>query len=112
MKKAEAPGMTTGTAASIATRSRRPPKAEQLASLLALIQRIQQGMLAKLGFQAIVDLVGETLREMFGSEDLSIRWWDPETDTVVQLYSVEHGRHLPKGPPAKEIGRASCRERV
>jgi signal transduction histidine kinase/CheY-like chemotaxis protein len=101
MKKADAPGMTSGTAASIATRSRRPPNAEQLASLLALIQRIQQGMLAKLGFPAIVDLVGETLREMFGSEDLSIRWWDPETDTVVQLYSVEHGRHLPKGPPAK-----------
>jgi GAF domain-containing protein/DNA-binding response OmpR family regulator len=84
-----------------ATQTRRKPKAEQLASLLALIDRIQQAMLAKLGFQAIADLVGDTLREMFDSEDLSIRWWDPDADTVAQLYSVEHGKHLPKGPPVK-----------
>ncbi|MEO8537762.1 MAG: GAF domain-containing protein, partial [Betaproteobacteria bacterium] len=76
-------------------------RARQLAAELALINRIQHAMAAKLGFQAIVDLVGDTLREMFGSEDLSIRWWDPEADTIVQLYCVEHGKHLPKGPPAK-----------
>ncbi|HET8877272.1 MAG TPA: GAF domain-containing protein, partial [Casimicrobiaceae bacterium] len=93
--------MASGTGTPVGARSRRAPKAEELAALLALIGRIQQGMLAKLGFQAIVDLVGDTLREMFGSEDLSIRWWDPDADTVVQLYSVEHGVHLPKGPPAK-----------
>jgi signal transduction histidine kinase/DNA-binding response OmpR family regulator len=86
---------------------RAPPKSKvrsrvaRLAAELALIQRIQQGMAAKLGFQAIVDVVGDTLREMFDSDDLSIRWWDPEPDTVVQLYCVEHGRHLPKGPPVK-----------
>ena len=76
-------------------------RADELAAELALINRIQQAMAAKLGFQAIVDVVGDMLRQMFGSDDLSIRWWDPEADTVVQLYSVEHGKHLPKGPPIK-----------
>ena len=72
---------------------------EQRAGELALINSIQQGLAAKLDFQAIVDLVGDKLREVFGSEDLSIRWWDAEADTIVQLYSVEHGAHLPKRPP-------------
>jgi signal transduction histidine kinase/CheY-like chemotaxis protein len=76
-------------------------RADQLAAELALINRIQQAMAAKLGFQAIVDLVGDTLREMFDSEDLSVRWWDPKADTVEQLYCVEHGKHLPKRPPVK-----------
>ena len=47
---------------------------EQRAAELALINRIQQGMAAKLGFQDIVDLVGDKLRVLFKSEDLSIRW--------------------------------------
>ncbi|MEP6679544.1 MAG: GAF domain-containing protein, partial [Betaproteobacteria bacterium] len=81
--------------------SKAPNRAGQLAAELALINRIQQGMAAKLSFKAIVDLVGDTLREMFGSDDLSIRWWDAEADTVEQLYSVEHGQHLPKDPPVK-----------
>jgi GAF domain-containing protein/CheY-like chemotaxis protein/anti-sigma regulatory factor (Ser/Thr protein kinase) len=99
-KKAERSDTASGTAP-MPARSRRAPKAAQLACLLALIGRIQQGLIARLGFQAVVDLVGETLCEMFGSEDLSIRWWDPEADTVVSLYSVEHGRPLPKGSPVK-----------
>ena len=74
-------------------------QAEQRAGELALINSIQQGMASKLEFQAIVDLVGDKLREVFGSEDLSIRWWDPEADTWQTLYVVEHGVHLDKGAP-------------
>ncbi|MES2957562.1 MAG: GAF domain-containing protein, partial [Pseudomonadota bacterium] len=66
---------------------------------LALINSIQQGIAAKLGFQAIVDLVGDRLGEVFKSQDLSIRWWDDQADMLETLYVVEHGRHLPKGPP-------------
>ncbi len=74
-------------------------QSEQRARELALINSIQQGMAAKLDFQGIVDLVGDKLREVFGSEDLSIRWWDPDADTIDVVYVVEHGEHLPKGPP-------------
>ena len=74
-------------------------QAEQRAGELALINSIQQGVAAKLDFQGIVDLVGDKLREVFGSEDLSIRWWDDRANTSEQIYGVEHGKHLPKRPP-------------
>ncbi len=38
---------------------------EQRANELAIINSIQQGMAAELDFQAIVDLVGDKLREVF-----------------------------------------------
>ena len=38
---------------------------EQRAAELAVINRIQEGMAAELDFQAIVDLVGDKLREVF-----------------------------------------------
>ncbi|HET9822953.1 MAG TPA: GAF domain-containing protein, partial [Burkholderiaceae bacterium] len=71
----------------------------QRAGELALIDGIHKGMAARLGFHGIVDLVGDKLREVFGSEDLSIRWWDDQANTMEALYSVEHGQHLPKRPP-------------
>ena len=73
---------------------------EQRAGELALINSIQQGVAAKLDFQNIVDLVGDKLRQVFGSEDLSIRWWDDVANTSEMLYSIEHGKHLPKRPPS------------
>ena len=76
-------------------------EAEQRGGELALIRRIQQGATEGFGFQAIVDLAGDQLRHLFKSEDLSIRWWDDRADTIEILYCVEHGRHLPKQPPAK-----------
>ena len=79
----------------------RTSEIEQRASELALINSIQRGIAAKLDFQAIVDLVGDKLREAFKTEDMSIRWWDDQADTIAQLYGVEHGVHLPKSPPSQ-----------
>ena len=78
----------------------RTAAAEQRAAELALINSIQQGLAARLDFEGIVDLVGDTLRRVFGSEDLSIRWWDAEADTLQSLYSIEHGQRLPRRPPS------------
>ncbi len=79
----------------------RTAELEQRAGELGLINSIQQGMAAKLDFQGIVDLVGDKLRVVFGSEDLSIRWWDDQADTLEMLYGVEHGQRLPRRPPAR-----------
>ena len=49
---------------------------EQRNAELAVINSIQQGMAGELDFQAIVDLVGDKLREVFGSGDIGIRWHD------------------------------------
>lgn len=69
---------------------------------LTLINAIQQGMAAKLGFQAIVDLVGDKLRGLFDSGDLNIVWWDDKTNLVQVLYRYEHNLPLPL-PPARPL---------
>ena len=75
-------------------------------SELAVINSIQQGMSAKLDFQAVVDLVGDKLREVFATGNVSIRWWDEATRLETCLYLYEHGvrltmppRTLPSGDP-------------
>ncbi|WP_158100915.1 GAF domain-containing protein [Variovorax sp. JS1663] len=65
---------------------------------LAIINGIQRGMAARLGFQAVIDLVGDRLRELFGSGDLNILWWDDKTNLVQVLYRYEHDRPLPLLP--------------
>ncbi|HSS69183.1 MAG TPA: GAF domain-containing protein [Casimicrobiaceae bacterium] len=75
---------------------------EQRAAELAVINSIQQGMASKLDFQAIVDLVGDKLREVFHSGDIGIRWHDPKANLIHYLYQYEHGVRLtqPPTPPA------------
>ena len=68
---------------------------EQRNAELAVINGIQQAVGAALDFQAIVDVVGDTLREVFATGNLSIRWWDAASGTVHSLYSCEHGVRLP-----------------
>src|SRR5689334_9922857 len=91
-------------------RTRRAPTLrEQLAerdSELALIESIQQGLAARLDFQAIVELVGDKLREVFRRNDLSVRWADPDTGLWHYLYEFAKGvrqtvaptRPAPGGP--------------
>ena len=70
-------------------------EAEQRNAELAVINSIQQGVGAALDFQAIVDVVGDKLREVFHTGDMSIRWWETATNDVHMLYSYEHGARLP-----------------
>ncbi len=65
---------------------------------LALIDAVQQGIAAKLDFKAIVDQVGDRLRVVFGSENLSITWRDPQTQLAHMLYVIEHGRRVHPPP--------------
>jgi signal transduction histidine kinase/CheY-like chemotaxis protein/2C-methyl-D-erythritol 2,4-cyclodiphosphate synthase len=67
---------------------------EQRAAELAVINSVQQGMAAKLEFQSIVDLVGDKLRDVFGTGDMGIAWHDPTTNLGHYLYAYEHGKRL------------------
>ncbi len=71
---------------------------EQRAAELAVINSIQEGIAAELDFQAIIDLVGDKLREVFSNGDISIGWWDPGTELMHNLYEFEHGVRLPVAP--------------
>jgi GAF domain-containing protein/DNA-binding response OmpR family regulator len=67
---------------------------------LGLIHAIQRGVAGKLDFQAIVDLVGDKLREVLHTGDIGIRWFDAKNRLVHYLYEYEHGERLPAMPPA------------
>ena len=58
---------------------------------LAVINSIQQGVSAELDFQAIVELVGDKLREVFDTGDMMINWRDGARQVRQILYSCEHG---------------------
>src|SRR5204862_2539409 len=58
---------------------------QQRAAELAVINSIQEGMAAELDFQAIIDLVGDKLREVFKTGDIGIDWWDEKANLVHQM---------------------------
>ena len=61
---------------------------------LQIINSIQQGLASKLELQAIVDLVGDKLREVLKTNEIGIRLYDEQTDLVHYLYEFEHGERL------------------
>jgi signal transduction histidine kinase/CheY-like chemotaxis protein len=71
---------------------------EQRNSELQIINSIQQGLAAKLDFQAIVDMVGDKLREVFNTPNLDIRWYDEKTNLAHFLYLYENGKRLSLPP--------------
>src|SRR4030095_2914466 len=77
---------------------------QQRAAELAVINSIQQGMASKLEFQAIVDLVGDKLREVFNTGDMGISWWDEKTNLIHYLYPYEHGVRLSIPPTSPRPG--------
>jgi GAF domain-containing protein len=87
---------------------------EQRNAELAIINSIQQGLAAELNFQAIVDLVGDKLREVFKTPDLGIRWYDEKANLVHYLYEYEHGKrmhHPPRPPVPGGMGETMARTR-
>jgi GAF domain-containing protein/CheY-like chemotaxis protein/tetratricopeptide (TPR) repeat protein len=77
---------------------------ERRAAELAVINRIQEGMAAELNFQAIVDMVGDKLREVFKTGEIGIRWYDPKANLIHHLYEYEHGVRLSPAPVAPKPG--------
>jgi GAF domain-containing protein/CheY-like chemotaxis protein len=82
---------------------------EQRNAELAVINSIQRSVGAALDFQAIVDVVGDKLRAVFATGDISIRWWDEATGLLSTLYSYEHGvrldEHVIRPTPGSAIHR-------
>ena len=65
---------------------------------LEIINSIQQGLAAELDFQAIIDLVGDKLREVFQTPDLMITWYEEKANLVHYLYFCEHGKRIEISP--------------
>ncbi|MCC6569492.1 MAG: GAF domain-containing protein, partial [Anaerolineales bacterium] len=65
---------------------------------LQIINSIQQGLAAELDFQAIVDLVGDKLREVLNTDTLGIRWYDEKNNLMHFLHEYDHGKRLTLAP--------------
>jgi GAF domain-containing protein len=61
---------------------------------LAIINSIQQGLASELEFEALVDMVGDKLREVFNSDNLSILFYDNENDLLEAPYVYNDGERL------------------
>ena len=82
---------------------------EQRNAELAVINSIQQGMAGSLDFRGIVELVGDKLRTVFGSDNLSIPWWDEQSGMAHVLYAVQHGERVhPQAGQARSEWSRSC----
>src|SRR6266498_3088882 len=71
---------------------------------LSIINSIQQGLAAELGFQAIVDLVGDKLREVFTTPNLYITWYDEKVNLIHYLYIYEDNKRLMVEPQPPRPG--------
>jgi GAF domain-containing protein len=86
---------TLANSMSIALQNAQSFKAEQeRVAELQIINSIQQGLAAELDFQAIVDLVGDKLREVFMVGDISIDWFDEKNKLIHFIFAYEHGVRL------------------
>ncbi len=67
---------------------------EQRAAELAIINSVQEGLAAQLDMQAMYELVGERIREMFQGADIAVRTYDRTTNLVSQRYIIDLGVRL------------------
>src|SRR6266511_1599139 len=81
---------------------------EQRAAELAIINSVQEGLASKLDMQAIYDLVGDKIREIFPNTDAEIRIYDPKTNLVHFPYFVDDGKRVAVNPiPLTDSGISS-----
>jgi len=68
------------------------------AAELAIINSVQQGLAERLERQAMYDLVGDKITEIFDVHGVDIETYDRSTGIVSFMYTVERGERLPADP--------------
>jgi PAS domain S-box-containing protein len=64
---------------------------EQRNTELSIINRVQEGLASKLDLQAICELIGEKVGEVFNVQVIDIVTYDPATNLISMPYSYEKG---------------------
>jgi PAS domain S-box-containing protein len=68
---------------------------EQRAAELAIINSVQQGLAAQIDFEAIIDLVGDKIREVFQADTTFIALYNPKDQIIDFPYYVDKGHRHP-----------------
>ncbi len=64
---------------------------DERAAELAVVNSVQQGLAENLDMQAMYDLVGEKIREIFDAQVMLISIFDPGDETMYSTYAIERG---------------------
>jgi len=81
---------------------------KQRAAELAIINSAQEGLASKLEIQAIYELVGDKIREIFHNADTEIRIHDPRTNLIRFPYFTDQGKRIAMDPiPLTDVGATS-----
>jgi PAS domain S-box-containing protein len=67
---------------------------EQRAAELAIINSVQEGLASKLKMQAIYDLVGNKISEIFDTQTVHIRFYDRAKNLLQYSYVLDNGERL------------------
>ena len=79
----------------------RPPHRRDLArrnAELAIINGVQQGLAAELDMQAMYDLVGDKIQEIFDAQVVDIGIYDRDAGLIHFPYAIERGVRFPDEP--------------
>ena len=71
---------------------------EQRNAELAVINSVQESLVAQLDMQAIYELVGEKMREIFNAQVIDIVTYDKKANLIADRYSYEKGDRTLVGP--------------
>ena len=80
---------------------------DERAAELAIINGIQQGLAAELDLQAMYELVGDKIQEIFDAQVVDIGIFDHERGMTSYPYAIERGVRYPDEPtPISGLSRA------
>ena len=85
---------------------------DERAAELAIINSVQEGLAQNLDMQAMYDLVGDKIREIFDAQVTDIAIYDTAAGTMSFPYTIERGEPLPNEPIAdRRLGHVHDRAR-
>jgi PAS domain S-box-containing protein len=79
---------------------------QQNAAELTIINSIQEGLASKLDVQAIFDLVGDKIQEIFNAQVVMIMTYHPDEDLLYHNYTIERGKRY-EIEPIQPVGFAA-----
>ena len=68
------------------------------AAELAIINSVQEGLVAKLDMQSMYELVGDKIQEIFDAQVVDIGIYDFENELTRYPYTIEKGERIPDEP--------------
>ena len=87
-------------------------EADERAAELAVVNSVQRGLAERLDMQAMYDLVGDKIREIFDAQVVDIATFDLATDMAAYPYTIELGVRFPNSvAPIQGISRILVKSR-